>query len=203
VVHEQAAGFALDALDPDEAAEFERHLEICPACEDEVAGLRVAAVALAFAVDLPPPRPELRGRVLDAGPLLIPLRRRRRPQLLAAAAILAACAAIAIVVRPWDGGRSLGGMRRYTAEGAEATLLVDRAGGAVLAVRRLPPPPAGKAYEVWVISRGKAAPAGWLRGSLVTLTRPVPAGASVAVSIEPRGGSRRPTGPLLLRAETT
>jgi len=202
VIHEQAAGFVLDALDPDEAAEFERHLEICPACEDELAGLRVAAAALAFAVDLPVPGHELRARVVDAGAPVIPLRRRLQP-LVAAAAVLAACAAIAIAVRPWGDGHSLGGMRRYTVEGARATLLVDRAGGAVLAVRRLPPPPGGKGYEVWVISNGTASPAGWLRGSLTALTRPVPAGAAVAVSIEPRGGSRSPTGPLLLRAETT
>jgi anti-sigma-K factor RskA len=202
VVHEQAAGFALDALDAEAAAEFERHLAVCPSCEDEVARLRVAAVALAFAVDLAVPRPELRGRVVNVGAAVIPFRRRHRPQLAAAAAVLAACAAIAILVGLWDGGRSLGGMRSYTAEGAKATLLVDREGGAVLAVRHLPPPPAGKAYEVWVIAGGKAIPAGWLRGSLAALNRRVPEGAAVAVSIEPRRGSKQPTGPLLLQAET-
>lgn len=203
MVHEQAAGFALDALDADEADEFERHLAVCPACEDELAGLQVAAVALAFAVDLAVPPAKLRSRVLDAGAPVIPLRRRRRPQLVAAVAVLAASAAIGVVIHPWADGRSLDGMRRYTAEGARATLLVDRSGGAVLAVRHLPPAPAGKRYEVWVIAGGKALPAGWVRGSLTALTRPVPAGAAVAVSIEPRGGSRQPTGPLLFRAETT
>ena len=203
MVHEQVAGFALDALQADEAAEFERHVAVCPACEDELASLRVAAAALAFAVDLPVPRPELRSRVLDVGAPVIPIRRRRRPQLVGAAAVLAACAAIAVAVRPWDDGRSLGGLRRYSADGARATLFVDRAGGAVLAVHRLPPPPAGKRYEVWVIAGGRAVPAGWLGGSLTALTRPVPAGAAVAVSIEPRGGSRRPTGRLLFRTETT
>ena len=203
MVHEQAASFALDALDPDETAEFERHLAICPVCEDELARLQVAAAALAFAVDSAVARPELRARVLRVGAQVVPFRRRRRPQLVAAAAVLAACAAIAVVVRPWDDGSSLGGVRRYTAEGARATLLVDPAGDAVLAVRRLPPPPAGKVYEVWVIARGQAIPAGRLRGSMTALTRPVPSGAAVAVSVEPRGGSRRPTGPLLFRAETT
>jgi hypothetical protein len=203
VVHELAAGFALDALDHHEAAEFEQHLAICPDCEDELARLGIAAVALAFAVDQPVPRPELRLRVLDTGAPIIPLHRRRRPQLVAAAAVLAACAAIAIVIRPWDDGRSIGGMRRYSAQGARATLLVDRSGGAVLSVRRLPPPPPGKAYEVWVIVGGNPVPAGWIHGSLAALTRPVPPGAAVAVSAEPRTGSRRPTGPLLLRAETT
>jgi anti-sigma-K factor RskA len=204
VVHEPAAAFALDALDRDEAAEFEQHLAICPNCEDELARLRVAAVALAFAIDQPVPRPELRLRVLDTGAPVVPFRRRRRPQLVTVAAALAACAALAIVLQPWDDGRSLGGMRGYEARGARATLLVDGSGDAVLAVRPLPRPPAGKGYEVWVIAAGdKPIPAGWVRGPLTTLTRPVSRGAAVAVSIEPLAGSRRPTGPLLLRAETT
>ena len=200
MVHEQAAGFALDALDADEAAEFERHLAVCPGCEDELDALQMTAAALAFAVDLAVPRRKLRDRVTDAGAPAVSVRRRR--QLLTAAVVAAACATVAVGLHPWDGGRSLGGMRRYPAAGARASLLVDRAGGAVLAVRRLPPPPAGKAYEVWVIAGGKALPAGWLHGSLTALTRQVPAGAAVAVSIEPRSGSPRPSGPLLLRAET-
>jgi anti-sigma-K factor RskA len=202
VVHDLAAAFALDALDDDEADEFEQHLAICPDCEDELARLRVAAVALAFAGELAVPPARLRVRVLDVGAPVIPLRRRRRPQLVAAVAVVAA-AAIAIAVRPWDDGRSIGGMKRFTAQGARATLLVDRSGEAVLAVRRLPSPPVGKAYEVWVIVDGKPAPAGWIRGTFAALTRPVPPGASVAVSVEPAGGSRQPTGRLLLRAETT
>jgi anti-sigma-K factor RskA len=55
---------------------------------------------------------------------------------------------------------------------------------------------------MWVIVGGKTLPAGLLRGSLAALTRPVPPGASVAVSVEPAAGSPQPTGPLLLRAET-
>jgi anti-sigma-K factor RskA len=73
----------------------------------------------------------------------------------------------------------------------------------VLTVRRLPPAPPGTVYEVWVISSGVTLPAGLMRGAVVALTRPVPRGAAVAVSVEPTGGSRRPTGPLLVRAETT
>jgi anti-sigma-K factor RskA len=34
------------------------------------------------------------------------------------------------------------------------------------------------------------------------LTRRVPEGATVLVSIEPAGGSRRPTGPVVLKAKT-
>jgi anti-sigma-K factor RskA len=73
----------------------------------------------------------------------------------------------------------------------------------VLTARRLPPPAAGTVYELWVIDGDRPQPAGLFRGSLATLTRPVPPGAVVAVSLEPAGGSPRPTGPLLLQAETT
>ena len=53
MVHDQAAAFALDALDPDESSEFERHLADCPACEDGLEPLRFVAAALAFAGELP------------------------------------------------------------------------------------------------------------------------------------------------------
>jgi anti-sigma-K factor RskA len=203
VVHEEAAAFVLDALDREEVAVFEEHLATCPDCEDELECLKIAAVALAFAVEPAAPPPELRARVLDVGASVIPFRRRRRPQLAIAAAVCAACAVAAVAVLRWHDGRSPDGLRRYTAQGAGATLLVDRAGEATLSVRRLPPAPDGKGYEIWVIVSGEASPAGMLRGSLARLTRPVPPGAAVAVSLEPAVGSPKPTGPLLVRAETT
>jgi len=72
----------------------------------------------------------------------------------------------------------------------------------VLVVRRLPPAPAGKAYEVWVVAGGHATHAGILRGSMVELSHAVPPGGRVAVTVEQAGGSEAPTGPLLLQAET-
>lgn len=201
MIHRQTAAFALEALDREETEEFERHLTICPTCEEDLAGFRTAAVALAFAIDLPVPPPELRLRVLDAGAPVVPLTRTRGAQLVVAVAALAACAAL-VVLHPWAGRGEIGGMRTYTAHGAKATLLVGRSGEAVLAVRHLPPAPAGKVYELWVIVEGNASPAGSMTGAVAALTRSVPRGAAVAVSLEPAGGSPRPSGPLLLRAET-
>jgi anti-sigma-K factor RskA len=203
VAHEEAAAFALDALDHDEARAFERHLADCPDCENELEQLRFAAAALAFAVEPPVPSRSLRQHVLDTGAQLIPLPRRRRPRLLAAAVAAAACAVLVAAARPWETGDSQAGFRRYATKGANATLLVSPSGEAVLAARRLPPLASGTVYELWVIAGGRARPAGLFRGSLATLTHPVPRGATVAVSVEPAGGSSRPTGPLLLRAETT
>lgn len=204
MVHEEAAAFALDALDCEQAEAFQHHLAACPDCDAAVEELRFAAAALAFAVEPLVPSGSLRPRVLDTGAQVIPLRRRRHPRFLAAAMVAAAaCAVVVAAVRPWETDDSQVGFRRYDAKGANATLLVSRSGEAVLAARRLPPLAAGTVYELWVIAGDRAQPAGLFRGSLATLTRPVPPGATVAVSVEPSGGSSRPTGPLVLRAETT
>ena len=168
-MHDQAAGYALDALDPAEARDFVRLLMLCPDCEDELEPLRAAVAALAFAGELPQPRAELRRRVV------VPRLRRRRAAPLASAAVLAACAALAVGLT----GRS---HARHVSF-------------------QLPPAPAGKVYEIWYVRHGQAIPAGFARAGRTELHH-VPRGAAVAVTLEPRGGSRRPTGPLLLRAET-
>jgi Anti-sigma-K factor rskA, C-terminal len=203
VLHDQAAAFALDALDREEARAFERHLGLCPGCEDELEPLRLAAVALAFAGDLPPPRPELRRRVLKVEAVVIPFKRRALPLLSAAA--IAACMVVALGLRARsDGGLPpLGDATAFPLHGAaDGALLVTASGEAVLVVRGLPPAPAGKAYEIWVVARGRATHAGILRGSMVELSQTVPPGGRVAVTVEDAGGSETPTGLFVLRAET-
>jgi hypothetical protein len=200
VVHEQAAAFALDALDAVEQAEFEAHLRVCPGCEDDLDRLRTTAAALAFAADLPVPRAALRLHVLGAGRVLV-LRRRWVAPVLSAGAIAAACAAIVVGLYGWTGGRAtVGGLTAYPVTGARGALLVASSGEAVLAVRGLPAPAAGTTYQLWVVRLDTPVAAGFLRGGVARLTRRVPPGASVAVSVEPVGGSRRPTGPLLIKA---
>ena len=190
MVHDQAAAFALDALEPDESSEFERHLTDCPACEDGLEPLRFVAAALAFAGELPEPRAQLRLRVLDVGAPVIPLHRRYRGQLLSAAAVAAVCLVLTALLQPWR------------ATEARATLVVSSSREAVLVLRHLAPAPAGRAYEAWIVDHGRVAPAGLVRGSVLPLTRRVPAGAAVLVSLEPAGGSSQPTGPVVLKAET-
>ena len=69
-------------------------------------------------------------------------------------------------------------------------------GQAVLALA-VPPAPASKTYEAWVIRAGKATPAGLFSGrpgtSIVKVSKPVGAGSVVAVTVEPSGGSPQPT----------
>ncbi len=63
--HLLTGSYALDALTEAERAEFERHLARCPACTEEVRGLRETAARLAMAAAAPPP-PAMRARVLAA-----------------------------------------------------------------------------------------------------------------------------------------
>ncbi len=54
VSHEQAAAYALGALDDQERRDFEEHLAACQACADEIESLQGTASSLAFAGELPP-----------------------------------------------------------------------------------------------------------------------------------------------------
>ena len=73
--HELSGAYALDALDDAERERFERHLQRCPACADDVRRMTSTATAMAMAVAAEPP-PGLKGRVLAAAattPQLPPL----------------------------------------------------------------------------------------------------------------------------------
>jgi anti-sigma factor RsiW len=65
--------YALDAVEPSEAAAVEAYLERAPGAADEVARLRNAAAWIGATEALTPP-PELHGTVLEAA------RARRRPE---------------------------------------------------------------------------------------------------------------------------
>ncbi|QHY94590.1 Anti-sigma-K factor RskA [Streptomyces sp. S4.7] len=62
-LHTLTGAYALHALEADERAEFERHLEACPACAQEVAELAATTTRLGLAVAVAPPT-ELKARVL-------------------------------------------------------------------------------------------------------------------------------------------
>jgi anti-sigma factor RsiW len=62
-VHTLTGAYSLDALDDSEREEFERHLDACPTCTQEVAELRLTANRLGAAVSETPPD-RLRQRVL-------------------------------------------------------------------------------------------------------------------------------------------
>jgi anti-sigma-K factor RskA len=225
--HDLVAPYALDALDDQERAAFERHLDECADCRAQLEELQEATTALAYAESAEPP-PALRERILEAarsdnGKVVeFPRRRGLFP---ATAAAAAAAAVVAIGVGLWASSLSRDLDRERSANagyaralqllggGAEVTQLADAEGGllvapdgeAALVVCGLQPAPKDKTYEAWVIEGETPRPAGLFRGGggcpPVLLERDVPKGAQVAVTLEPRGGVDQPTGPLLVRSE--
>jgi anti-sigma-K factor RskA len=72
----------------------------------------------------------------------------------------------------------------------------------------LPPAPAGKTYEAWVIRDDAIRPAGLFSGgdgaSVVELSRRVPRGSVIGVTVERAGGAPQPTQkPFVASAEMT
>ncbi len=62
-IHALSGAYALNALEPQDKADFERHLQSCTACEEEVLSLREAVAALADGASEAPPE-RLRSSVL-------------------------------------------------------------------------------------------------------------------------------------------
>ncbi|MFN2468664.1 MAG: anti-sigma factor domain-containing protein [Gaiellaceae bacterium] len=230
-LHDLAAPYALGALDAKDRERYERHLAGCQGCRVELQALQEAASALAYGAEGRVPGPHVRARLLaqarkerPAG--VVPIKRRRFP-VPVAAALAAAAATVAAAVGVWglglsgslereraangDAARALAIVAhprsiRYPLFGARGAVVVAPGGEAALVVRRLAEAPRGKTYELWVVRGDDPLPAGLFRGgggsTVVPLTRRVPQGAQVAVSLEPAGGVERLSGTLLFGAQT-
>ena len=90
-------------------------------------------------------------------------------------------------------------MSRATTDGGTATVVVSRAEGKVVfTTAGLPRLPASKVYELWLMGPPKIRRAGLLPAPAAGRTAPVlasglAAGDSVGVTVEPAGGTSRPT----------
>ena len=216
-VHDLTAGYALDALDPDERARYEEHLASCERCREELQEFWHVAGALGRAAGGPTPPASLRERILeqarDERPNVVPLRRRVAAPVLASAAAVAAVVAVALGIwslslsRDLDHANSVVSVLSdpnasvHETAGGEANLVVTPTGRAALVVRMLAPAPAGKDYEIWVIEDGVPQRAGLFQQPGVTmLSRKVAPGQTVAVTLEPDGGVDAPTSDPLFTA---
>jgi anti-sigma-K factor RskA len=211
-IHELSAAYALDALDGDDRERFEDHLAQCEGCRDDVASFQGAAAALAYDADVPAPPTALRERILERARSerprnVVPFRPRRWALPVAAGvAAAAACAALAFGLWAASLNNELGDRAEaIQLAGAEGSLLIEPSGEATLVVDDIGRAPAGKTFEIWVIADGVPHPAGLFPGapgrSAVPLTRPVPDGAVVAVTVERAGGVQKPTTDPLFTAE--
>jgi anti-sigma-K factor RskA len=206
-IHELSAAYALDALEPSERAEFEEHLVRCADCREAVALFQETAATLAYDADMRAPTPALRERILTQArqerPSVVPLRRRWALPAAATVAAVAASAAIGLGIWAATLHNRLGERPEAIAlQGANGSLIVTSSGEATLVVRNLNPAPAGMTYEIWVIQGKSPARAGIFGGGervAVALTRSVPDGAVVAVTLERAGGVDKPTRAPLIR----
>lgn len=199
--HELTAAYALDALAPDEAERYERHLSQCEECREQLAELNEAAAALAFAAVAPAPPTRLRAAILETAAAersnVVPLLRRRWvARGLAIAAAAAACVVVGLAVA----------LTRSSHTNYVSMALSRDASGSVTVQFSGPVAAHGKTYEAWVIPNGKAPkPAGLFSGGTTTIIRlkgTVPNDAVVAVTIERAGGVPAPTTTPILSART-
>jgi anti-sigma factor RsiW len=218
-VHALAGAFAVDALPPDEAEEFRRHLAECSACQVEVAELQTTAAHLGLAAAEQPP-PRVREAVLRAvhqtrqvPPPVQPTESRRRfPRAwlaAAAAAVVVGAGAVGVVDLVRDNPAPRDPMASVVAApdaettaarlrgGGRLTVVAsERLGQAVVLSEDLPPAGAARVYQLWLVDPdGQARSADVLIGSsrsadLVSGVRP---GDQVAITREPAGGSEQPT----------
>ena len=229
-IHALVGAYAVDAVDDLERARFEEHLTGCETCRDEVDGLRAAAAMLASATPVTPPA-SLRDRVLadittvrPLPPLVSELQQRRRrwaPYLAAAAAAVIAVG-LGATWQPWndDGDNTsvtLSAAQRVlqAPDAEEVSLTIDTAaatvvrskseGRAVVVTKRMPAPPTGKTYQLWLRNeKGTLFPAGLMppgSDNTVVLDGDATQATGVGITLEPVGGSKVPTQPALAMFE--
>lgn len=222
-LHSLMAPYALDALDHEERDRFEAHLAQCVDCQDELAGFLATAVRLGDVVSHAPP-PDLRGRLLgeiattpQERPVVTSLAQRRGlrrtlPRLAMAAAFLVGTVGVggyvverrnAAEVRTYDATieRVLSSADAQTVEkvfddgGNVRMVMSPSVDAAVIFANDLPDPGKDKVYQVWLVGDDGPSSQGWFKRSDSMIMDKISDADRVAVTVEPQGGSRRPTTP--------
>ena len=163
----------------------------------------------------PLPLDDAPGQVVPAQ--VVPLASRRRrfaPAMVAAAAVVALVGGGIVISQPWNDDSSNQQTTLTAADrvlqdpdaqhvlkefpdGATATLVRSEAEGkAVLLTKKMPPAPSGKVYELWLQVGGVMVPAGTMPDAAdqtVLLEGDASGATAVGITVEPDGGSEKPT----------
>jgi len=221
--------YAIDALDEPERAVFENHLADCADCAAEVASLRAAAAELSHTSAIGPPatlRADLLSAIGQVRPLpprvsAVSTLGHRLPRRGLWPAVAAACALIAVIALGWGvrEHRQLAGHRLSpSALGAlldsgdlatvsapvgnagQATLIYSKSEHRLVLIGQdIPAPPAGKTYQVWMLSpTGTATSGGLFRPDqngtvLVQASGDLAHTAEMGISVERAAGATQPT----------
>jgi anti-sigma-K factor RskA len=222
-IHALSGAYAVDALDDAERARFEQHLAECAECRAEVASFRETTTLLTETATETPPatlRDSVLGGIRQVRPLppeqaSVPERlpttvrgRRRLPHLMVAAAAIVLLAVGALVWQPWQHDRAsitdqvlnasdAVRVSKPLAGGGELTLVRSPSlRRAVLLGHDVPPAGAGKTYQMWLQQPGHDMVSAGLMpdpDEPTVLTGDAATATAAAVSVEPTGGSVRPS----------
>jgi anti-sigma-K factor RskA len=219
-VDELIAGHALRALSSEDEERVVVHLAECERCRRKLRETEAVAASLAYSVPQVAPPPELRERVLavaepvvaapaveapaapaPAGPARPRTRRGWWPRVSLVAVPAMAVALAAMLAWNVSLRNDLSTNRTQLANGAAVMLpgvgnVVAQTDGNATLFAHLRPAPVGKTYEAWVIRGSVPLPAGVFQGGgtvELKLTQAARPGDKIAVTIEPAGGSRKPT----------
>lgn len=224
-LHTLSGAYALDAVSPEEAAEFDKHLAECETCRLEVAELRAVAATMGDGVKLAPP-PGLKAKVLAGAdrtpqqpPKVTSLEDVRRrgwlPRLAVAAAAAVVVAGGAIGVAQLGQDELDPGVQRVF-EATDANLAEVQTDHGLVRVATSP----GRNemavdasgleeldeeldYVVWSIAGGQFVPVTALDGDVDGASMPMPApGTEVAITVEPAGVlSEAPSGAPIVQVD--
>lgn len=235
-IRELSGAAAVRALTPDEAARVAAHLRTCASCRAEYAELRTVADLLLRVPEPVTPPPELKARIMaqiaadaetrrgrDAGTVgrgdgesppasaprpPVPLSPRPRRRWDWRSLALAASLLVALFFG-YSTYRIQNERNARVVQLASASIrgsVVDGPNGAVVYFDNLPPPPADRAYEVWLIPPGGQpigvgiSKAGQGGTQSVPLDRGLTGMRTIAVTEELAGGSPGPTSQILVAA---
>lgn len=205
------AAYMLGALDPSEAKDFERHLEGCEHCREELRWLEPAVHALPEGVERTEPPPQLREALMaevraeaNAEARLAqarPARTRRwflKPAMGFAVVALLVAGVVGYEVGK-DGSGEAGGSKIEREIDGIAVTMIQEGDGGTLQLANLRQPPSGKVLEAWVLREGEVEAVQPLfvpdrHGRAEAAIHDMSGVEEVMVTEEPRGGSETPTG---------
>jgi anti-sigma-K factor RskA len=207
---EDLAAYMLGALGPGEVAGFERHLEECERCQEEMRWLEPAIHSLPESVERQEPSLQLRESLMTEVRADVqqadkrPVRPRSRRWLLKPAVGFAVVALLVAGVIGYqlghDGSDEGGGATTIVRQVDGLTVkMVQEDEGGTLQLEGMRLLPSDKVLEAWVEREGKveAVPALFVpdrHGHAETTIADMTGVETVMVTEEPRGGSETPTG---------
>lgn len=225
-IHTLTGAYALYALPDDERRMFERHLDACDACAQEVREFLATTARLATGVPAVPSQ-EFRDRLMahittvrqlpPEGAAARHQTPARRPLYgtvtgIAAAGLLVLSVGLGGVALDARSelsdaqqrtqaisdvlGRPDAVLRTVELRGGATATVVAADGRAVFTASDLPDVADNRTYQLWIVADEDVASAGLLDpedGVTQKLVTDLPAGSSLAVSVEPEGGSEAPT----------